>query len=97
MSRTKLYSPPPGSYDMPYTWIYNLGSTPADGQDLLNQFVYMQGGLGDFVLRRVAGLCRVLEPGVGQYRLYDRQRTPLQASPVFGWFQVPGETAARGS
>jgi len=101
MSRVKLYSPPPGNYDMPYSWIYNLGSTPLDGTDLLNQFVYIQGGQGDFVMRRVVGLSRVLEPyptgggppvTAGQYRLYDRHHTPLQASPLYGWMTGGGNS-----
>lgn len=100
MSRVKLYSPPPGSYDLPYSWIYNLGSTPPDGSDLLNQFVYIQGGMGDFVLRRIVGLSRVLEPygmggppvTAGQYRIYDRNRTPLQGSPIYGWMNNGGNT-----
>lgn len=98
MSRVKLYSPPPGTYDMPYSWIYNLGSTPPDGNDLLNQFVYVQGGQGDFILRRIAGLSRVLEPYLmggppvtaGRYQIYDRYHAPLQASPIFGWMNNGG-------
>lgn len=95
MSQVKLYSPPPGNYDLPYSWIYNLGSTPPDGSDLLNQFVYVQGGQGDFVMRRIVGLSRVLEPyagappvTAGQYRIYDRNRTPMQASPLYGWMNA---------
>ena len=100
MSRVKLYSPPSGSYDMPYSWIYNLGATPPDGSDLLNQFVYIQGGQGDFVMRRIVGLSRVLEPygmggppvTAGRYRIYDRNNTPLQASPLYGWMSGGGNT-----
>lgn len=92
MSKSKLYQPPPGYYDLPYSWIYNLGPQPADGQDLLNQFVYILGGYGEFVLRRIVGQCRALKPylGVpggqfGRYQFYDRIHAPLEASPVFAW------------
>jgi hypothetical protein len=98
MSRVKLYSPPSGTYDMPYSWIYNLGSTPPDGSDLLNQFVYVQAGQGDFVLRRIAGLSRVLGPYLmggppvtaGQYQIYDRYHAPMQGAPIYGWMNNGG-------
>ncbi|MBF6570547.1 MAG: hypothetical protein IVW54_16895 [Candidatus Binataceae bacterium] len=97
MSRVKLYSPPKGSYDMPYSWIYNLGSTPPDNSDLLNQFVYIQGGYGDFIMRRVVGMSRVLEQAVygppirgGQYRLYDRQKNAMSSVPLYSYSAGPG-------
>jgi hypothetical protein len=92
MSKSKLYQPPPGTYDLPYSWIYNLGSVPADGSDLLNQFVYIRADVGGFVLRRIVGHCRTLKPyaGVaggtfGSYQFYDRMHAPLEASPAAAW------------
>lgn len=97
MSRSRLYSPPKGTYDMPYSWIYNLGSTPPDNSDLLNQFVYIQGGYGDFVLRRVVGMSRVLEAysggfpvSAGRYRLYDRDKNALSSVPLYAWSNANG-------
>lgn len=87
----QLYTPPEGFYDLPFTWVYDA-SALTDGSDYPNQFVYIQGGYGDFILRRVAGMTRVLHAftGVGfneggRYLLYDAQGRPLQGGPICPW------------
>ena len=55
------YSPPPGYFDLPFTWVYDA-SQLTNGLPYPNQYVYLQGGYGDFVLRRIVGLSRILDP-----------------------------------
>jgi hypothetical protein len=57
--RTRPYAPPPGYYDMPYTWIYD-GSGLTPEQNYFNQQVPIYAGYGDFILRRIIGMDRVL-------------------------------------
>lgn len=89
--KTVPYRPPEGTYDLPFSWIYDA-SQLTDLADFPKQFVYLQGGYGDFVLRRLVGLDRVLEDyqtggGVqsdgGTYRIYDRYGDPLQSDPMY--------------
>ena len=51
----RTYTPPRGAYDQPFTWVFDATAL-TDGRDALNQFVYIQGGWGDFILRRVVGV-----------------------------------------
>lgn len=76
------YTPPEGTYDLPFIWVYN-GTGLTNGQDAPNQFVYIIGGWGDFYLRRVVGAGSVLAPGVGTFKMYDRQRNAVQSEPKF--------------
>src|ERR1700722_16519049 len=77
----KLYSPPQGTFDLPFTWVFDASSL-VDGQTYRNLFVYLQGGYGDFVLRRIVGLSRVLDPLAGQFQIHDGgQRDYLESDP----------------
>jgi len=93
------YSPPEGYYDLPFTWIFDAGDL-VDGSDALNRFVYMQGGYGDFILRRIVGLDRVLLDSLatppfqgGRYRTYDRYGSPMQSAPqnIIRVSSIPGD------
>jgi hypothetical protein len=76
-----LYSAPDGYEDYPFTWAYD-GTILTDGQNALNQFVYIQGGWGDFIMRRCAGLGSVVNPAGGSFLLRDSQNRPLASDPV---------------
>lgn len=78
---TKLYSPPEGYIDLPFTWAYD-GSGLTNGLNYLNQNVYLLGGYGDFIMRRVVGLDRLLTAGAGLYQLKDRNNKEFQSLPV---------------
>jgi hypothetical protein len=80
---SRLYTPPQGFYDLPFTWCYDAsGLTP--GVPYPNQYVYLKGGYGDFIMRRVLGMSRIMNPTTGQYQIYDNSSNPLHAFPVFG-------------
>lgn len=77
----KLYTPPPGTYDLPFTWVFDA-SRLTDGNTYRNLFVSLQGGYGDFLLRRIVGLSRCLASATGQFQIHDRgQRDYLQSNP----------------
>lgn len=78
---TKLYTPPPGYIDLPFTWAFD-GSVLTNGQNYQNNGVYLIGGYGDFILRRVVGLDRVLAANTGKYLLRDRNNKPWESAPV---------------
>jgi hypothetical protein len=78
----KLYSPPPGYYDLPFTWTYDA-SKLTNGVTYPNQYVYLQGGYGDFVLRRIVGLSRILNPATGTYRIQDNSGKYISSAPIF--------------
>jgi hypothetical protein len=91
-----MYTPPEGTYDQPYFWIFDSEAAGlVDGQDYPNLSVYIQGGYGDFVLRRVVGLDRVLNPPSapppGRYRLREANGDYMESLPVFSGLTVtPG-------
>jgi len=76
-----LYTPPEGYQDFPFTWAFD-GSALTDGTNALNQFVYIQGGWGDFIMRRCVGLASVVNPVGGSFQLRDAQKRPLSSDPV---------------
>jgi hypothetical protein len=79
---TPLYAPPSGRYDLPFTWVFDASGL-TDGSTYLSQIVYLQGGYGDFVLRRIVGIDRVCNPNQsGMFQTYDKSRNPIQADPV---------------
>lgn len=91
---SRLYRPPENRYDLPFTWVFD-GTALTDGQDYRKLVVYMQGGYGDFVLRRFLGFNRLLldynDPPAaqgGQFQIFDAQGAPLQAAPIY-----PGHTS----
>ena len=78
-----LYTPPPGYYDLPFTWIYDAAAL-TNGNNYPNQFVYILGGYGRFIMRRVVGLDRVLANGAapGSYQIKDASGNYIEASPI---------------
>jgi hypothetical protein len=80
---SRLYTPPPGSYDLPFTWCYDA-SALTDGNQYPNQQVYLQGGYGDFILRRIVGLSRILDPTTGVYQIKDNAGAYIEQVPIFG-------------
>jgi hypothetical protein len=84
------YTPPAGFEDFPFTYVFD-GSKLTDGQNAAKQFVYIEGGLGDFILRRVVGIDRVANPSGGQFQIQDDLLTWIQSDPCF--VQGGGELA----
>ncbi len=78
---SKLYAPPPGFIDLPFIWGFDA-SALVGGRNYLNLGVYLEGGLGDFILRRIVGLDRVVSANTGKYVIKDRNDKPCQSSPV---------------
>lgn len=78
----RLYSPPPGYIDLPYSWVFDASSL-TNGKNYSNLLVYMQGGYGDFLLRRVVGVNRIV-PSPGTYQLQDRNLAGLSQIPING-------------
>ena len=75
------YTPPQGYYDLPFTWVYDASGL-TDGASYPNQYVYLQGGYGDFVLRRLVGIDRVLNPATGLFQIRDRFNAPTVSALV---------------
>jgi len=82
MAEDRSYAPPNGFEDFPFTYVFNADLL-VDGLDARNQFVYIEGGLGDFILRRIVGLDSVVNPSGGQFQIEDDLLTYIQADPVF--------------
>ena len=83
--KPKLYTPPDGFYDLPFTWVYDA-SQLTNGVAYPNQYVYLQGGYGDFILRRVVGLSRILVNPAGAvpstYQIQDNGGSYIESDPV---------------
>jgi len=78
----QLYTPPDGYEDFPFTYVFD-GTGLVDGSDALNQYVYIQGGWGDFIMRRCVGLATVVNPTAGgSFLLKDSQNRPLSSDPI---------------
>jgi hypothetical protein len=80
MNSSRLYTPPPGFYDLPYTYAFNA-SNLVNGNNYPNQQVYIQGGYGDFGVRRVVGLNKILAAnGTGSFQLMRASQGVYQSS-----------------
>lgn len=79
---SRLYTPPDGTYDLPFTWIYDASGLTT-GTAYPNQIVYLQGGYGDFVMRRVVGISRLLA-GTASYQIRDKSNDYIESIPVIG-------------
>jgi hypothetical protein len=81
---TPLYTPPIGYYDKPWSYVFD-GSNLVNGTSPPNQFVYVEGGgLGDFFLRRVVGIDRVVNVGAsGQFQMRDQLLNYVQDDRLF--------------
>lgn len=77
------YTPPPGTYDQPFIWVFDASSL-VSGNDYQNLQIYLKGGLGDFVLREVLGLKPLLNATAGQYHIQDYNGSYIEQFPVFG-------------
>ena len=77
-----LYTPPEGYYDQFFIWIYDASSL-TDGQNALNQFIYLQRPIGDFVLRRIAGIAGVVNPDGGQFQIKDKDGAYIESDPEY--------------
>jgi hypothetical protein len=75
------YKTPEGTYDLPFTWTFDA-SALTNGSSPLNQTVYIQKQAGDFILRRVVGLTRILDPATGLYQLRDRNGEYIEQVPI---------------
>jgi hypothetical protein len=80
MQKSMIYTPPPGYYDLPYTYAFDA-STLVNGNNYPNQQVYIQGGYGDFGVRRVVGLNKILAiDGTGKFQLMRASAGVYQSS-----------------
>lgn len=81
--KARLYSPPPGYYDMPFTWAFDA-SIFANGSSPLGSSIYLLGGFGNFFMRRVVGLNRILAAdGTGQFQIARKSRNVyLSSDPI---------------
>jgi hypothetical protein len=82
-----LYQPPPGYFDLPFTWVFD-GSGLTDGSNSINNSVSVYAGYGDFIMRRIAGLDYVLASAAapnftGQYQIRDARGRYLQSVPQY--------------
>lgn len=87
--RNYLYTPPEGYYDIPMLWPFSVNGFTT-GQNYLNQQVPIYAGYGDFILRRIVGIDRVLNNGevapnltVGQFQFRDSQGRYLEEVPQY--------------
>ena len=83
MQQTQPYTPPPGYYDLPFTWAFDA-SIFTNGSSPLGSSIYLLGGYGDFLLRRVVGLNRILAAnGTGMFQISRKFRNVyLSSDPV---------------
>lgn len=96
MGRSYLYSPPEGYYDLPMLWPFSANGLTLNA-NYLNQQVPVYAGYGDFILRRIVGLDRVLNDGrrgtvltVGQFQFRDSQGRSLEEVPQYVGTGGPG-------
>jgi len=82
----RLYAPPEGYSDFPFTWIFDgpEAGLVADN-NYPNQFIDVQSGWGDFIARRVLGLDTMLltGPNGGQFQIKDARGRYLQSLPQY--------------
>jgi hypothetical protein len=81
--KTRLYSPPDGYFDLPFTWAFDA-SIFANGSSPLGSSIYLLGGYGNFLARRVVGLNRILAAdGTGKFQIARKSRNVyLSSDPV---------------
>lgn len=79
------YTPPDGSYDQPFYWIFDAQDL-TDGSNALNQAQPILAGFGDFILRRTVGWAGVINtetPQAGAYQVKDRSLRYIESDPVY--------------
>jgi len=78
-----MYSPPEGYEDFPFLYVFDGAAAGlVNGTTSLNNFIYIQSGWGDFIMRRVVGLASVINPTGGSFQIRDSQNRPLSSDPV---------------
>lgn len=81
-----LYTAPDGYYDLPFIWIYD-GSGLTNGVNALNQRVSIYAGYGDFILRRIVGMDRVLQANAGvntgRFQVQDSRGRYIEEFPQY--------------
>jgi hypothetical protein len=93
MVQTKPYTPPSGYFDLPYTYAFSAANL-VNGNNYLNQYVYIQGGYGDFAVRRIVGMNRILAGGgTGLFQIMRASQGVYQSSAPIQAPNTP-ETAA---
>lgn len=89
--KRRLYETPDGYFDIPQLWVFD-GSQLTDGSNALNQSIPILAGYGDFVLRRVVGLDRLLSnlahvsgqaTPPGQFQIQDALGNYLEQVPTY--------------
>jgi hypothetical protein len=86
---SRPYAPPAGYSDYPFTYIYdplNPNGTQVplvNGNNYPNQFIAIDSGYGDFILRRVMGLDTILSnTASGQYRIRRMNDAYIESLPI---------------
>ena len=81
--KTQPYITPSGTYDLPFFWIFDASGF-ADGTNQPNSSIYLQGGYGDFQLRRIVGMDRFLAAdGTGKFQIQRASKgSYIQSDPV---------------
>lgn len=82
MEATIPYEPPQEYEDFPFLWIYDASGL-TNGNNYQNQFVYIEGGWGDFIMRRAVGFKGVLNPADGTFQLRDSQKRNMSSEPLY--------------
>jgi hypothetical protein len=77
------YSPPAGYYDQPFFYVFD-GNILTDGQNALNNSVEMTPGIGDFILRRIVGVDRLVNTSspTGRFWCQARSGAYIESQPV---------------
>lgn len=73
------YVAPAGTFDQPFTWVYDA-SQLVNGANAINQSVRITAGYGDFILRRIVGLNRVIPSG--KWQLKDASGNFQSSDPI---------------
>ena len=80
---TAMYAPPQGYEDFPFIYAFDGAAAGlVNGSNALNQYIYIQSGWGDFIMRRCVGLANVIAPAGGSFQLRDSQNRPLSSDPI---------------
>ena len=75
------YTPPEGYFDQPFIFVLNADDL-VNGQNYPNLSIPMEQTVGEFILRRVAGIQSVVNPSGGQFQMRDNESNYLESLPV---------------
>lgn len=83
MTETAMYAPPDGYEDFPFLYVFDGAAVGlVNGSTSLNNFIYIQSGWGDFIMRRCVGMAAVVNPSGGSFQIRDSQNRPLSSEPI---------------